>query len=254
MSEPSAPTLRVATYNVRSCVGMDGQRSEARIADVIRSLSADIVGLQELDFHRHRSLGVEQAREIALQLGWRHLFHPALTHADEQYGDAIISRHPLVPWRTAELPGPAPWYCRETRAVQWVKAETPLGSVHVLNTHFGLGRHERLAQAEVLASEDWTGSTTIEEPLVLLGDFNALPGSRTYRALTRSLQDVRVLLGTHAAYRTFPTKFPSLAVDHIFVNKMLRPVSLSVFRSDLARVASDHYPLVADLVSAPASG
>ncbi|CAN5265264.1 endonuclease/exonuclease/phosphatase family protein [soil metagenome] len=250
MSEPDAPILRVATYNVRSCVGMDGQRSESRIADVIRSLSADVVGLQELDFHRQRSAGIDQVREIALQLGWRHLFHPAMTHADEQYGDAIISKHPLTPWRTAELPGPAPWYCRETRAVQWAKAETPFGAVHVLNTHFGLGRRERMAQAEVLASEDWTGSTAIEDPLVLLGDFNALPGSRPHRVLTRHLHDVRTLLDTRAAFRTFPTKFPSLAVDHIFVNKKLRPISLSVFRSDLARVASDHYPLVAELVLA----
>jgi endonuclease/exonuclease/phosphatase family metal-dependent hydrolase len=52
MNETSAPKLRVATYNVHGCVGMDRQRSEARIAEVIAQLSVDIVALQELDLSR----------------------------------------------------------------------------------------------------------------------------------------------------------------------------------------------------------
>jgi len=55
MNEASAPKLRVATYNVHGCVGMDRQRSEARIAEVIAQLSVDIVALQELDLSRRRS-------------------------------------------------------------------------------------------------------------------------------------------------------------------------------------------------------
>ena len=65
IKERPAPVLRVATYNVRGCVGMDRQRSESRIAEVIASMSADVVGLQELDAKRKRSSGVDQAALIA---------------------------------------------------------------------------------------------------------------------------------------------------------------------------------------------
>src|ERR1044072_9807913 len=90
-SEPSE-RLRVATYNVHGCVGMDGQRSEGRITEVIATMSADIVGLQELDLGRARSAHVDQAALIAEELGWKYHFHPAIRSGDEQYGNAIVSR------------------------------------------------------------------------------------------------------------------------------------------------------------------
>src|SRR2546423_8883394 len=113
MSESPALSLRVATYNVRGCVGMDGQRSESRIAEVIASMSVDIVGLQELDLRRPRSSGADQTALIATQLGWKHYFHPAMRSGNEQYGNAIVSRFPIRLKRAAEMPGAAPWYCRE---------------------------------------------------------------------------------------------------------------------------------------------
>ena len=102
----------LATYNVHGCVGMDGQRSEDRIAEVIASMSADIVGLQELDLGRARSADVDQAALIAEELGWKYYFHPAMRRGDEQYGNAIVSRFPIALKRADEMPGVAPWYCR----------------------------------------------------------------------------------------------------------------------------------------------
>ena len=147
-------TLRVATYNVHGCVGMDRQRSEARIAEVIASMRVDVVGLQELDANRDRSARVDQAALIAERLGWNHLFHPAMRNGDEHgYGNAIISRFPLRPRPAIELPGEGSWYCRETRIALRAEVESPLGRIEIVNTHFGLGRAERLLQAQQLASE-----------------------------------------------------------------------------------------------------
>jgi len=249
MTGPAAPKLRVATYNVHACRGMDRRRSEARIAEVIAELSADIVGLQELDLSRERSGGVDQTGLIAAQLGWHHYFHPAMRTGDEHYGDAVLSRYPLTLRRACDLPGPAPFYCRESRVAISMDVETPLGLVHVINTHFGLGRSERLLQAQLL-NHEWLGANPAETPLILLGDFNSLPGSRTHRTLAQHLRDVRKLVAPVRAFRTFPTSFPSFAVDHIFINAALHPLSLDVHRSPLARVASDHYPLVAEFVRA----
>jgi endonuclease/exonuclease/phosphatase family metal-dependent hydrolase len=128
--------------------------------------------------------------------------------------------------------------------------ETNLGTVHIVNTHLGLGWRERLLQAQVFTRSDWHAAIAGDAPLILLGDFNSLPGSGPYRALTRYLRDVRELVPGTRSVRTFPTWFPALAVDHIFVNAALHPLSLTVHRSAVARIASDHFPLVAELVPA----
>lgn len=248
MSAPEAPKLRVATYNVHGCVGMDGRRSESRIADVIASFSADIVGLQELDENRARSAAVDQAGMIAKQLGWHHYFHPAMRQAEELYGDAILSRHPIVVRNAVELPGNPPWYCRETRGLTWAVAETPLGSVHILNSHFGLSRRERILQAQLLTSAEWLGSLPADAPVIVLGDFNSVPWSAAYKIIAKQLRDVRRLLASSFSFRTYPTAFPALAVDHIFISAAFKPTGMHVHRDATARVASDHFPLVADLV------
>jgi endonuclease/exonuclease/phosphatase family metal-dependent hydrolase len=247
MNETSAPKLRVATYNVHGCVGMDRQRSEARIAEVIAQLSVDIIGLQELDLSRRRSAGVDQTGMIAEQLGWHSYFHPAMRRDDEHYGNAVLSRYPLSFRRAAELPGTAPFFCRENRAAVGMDVETNLGAVHIINTHLGLGWRERLLQAQLFTSAEWHAAIAGDVPLILLGDFNSLPGSRPYRALTQYLRDVRELVRTTRPIRTFPTWFPALAVDHIFINAALQPLSLTVHRSAIARIASDHFPLVAEV-------
>ena len=245
-SEPTE-RLRVATYNVHGCVGMDGQRSEDRIAEVIASMSADIVGLQELDLGRPRSAHADQAALIATRLGWKYHFHPAMRSGEEQYGNAIVSRFPIELKRAAEMPGTPPWYCREQRIAIWMQAETDLGPVHIINSHFGLGRSERRLQAKLLIGPTWLGSVPPDEPAILLGDFNSVRTSRAYRLIAAHLRDVRTLVRPSRAFRTFPTRFPSLAVDHIFVNAALSPTQLNVHRTPLARLASDHFPLVCEL-------
>ena len=247
MIEMSTPNLRIATYNVHGCVGMDRQRSEARIAEVIAQLSVDIVGLQELDLRRQRSAGVDQTGMIAEQLGWHSHFHPAMRRGDEHYGNAILSRYPLTFRRAAELPGTAPFFCRENRAAIAMDVETNLGAMHIINTHLGLARRERLLQAQLFTSAEWHAAIAGDVPLILLGDFNSLPGSGPYRALTRHIRNLRELVRATRPIGTFPTWFPALAVDHIFVNAALHPVSLTVHRSPAARIASDHFPLVAEV-------
>ena len=227
---------------------MDRQRSEARIAAVIAELSVDVIGLQELDLGRRRSAGIDQAGVITEQLGWHRHFHAAMRPGGEHYGHAVLSRYPLTVLRTACLPGVAPFFCRETRAAIAMDVQTDFGTAHVINTHFGLGRRERFLQAELLTSVDWLDASSGGSPLILLGDLNCLPGSRPHRTLSRHLRDVRGLVRPRRAFRTFPTSLPVFAVDHIFVNAALQPMSLKVHRTPLSRMASDHFPLIAELI------
>jgi endonuclease/exonuclease/phosphatase family metal-dependent hydrolase len=240
-------TFRVATYNVHGCRGMDRCRSEKRIADVIAALGVDVIGLQELDLNRQRSAGVDQAGVIASELGWQRFFHPALTEGDEHFGNAILSRLPMRLRQAQELPSVMTRVCPETRAAIWVEIETASGPVQVINTHLGLGRRERSMQAELLAGPEWLGRIGPGEPLILMGDFNSLPNSPPFRLLARQLRDIRTLVSPSPRLRTFPTRYPLLAVDHLFVNDRLTVDSVTVVRNAETRIASDHFPLVAGL-------
>ena len=82
---------------------------------------------------------------------------------------------------------------------------------------------------------------------MLLGDFNSLPGSSVHRILSQKLRDTRTFLTPAPRLRTFPTRLPFLAVDHIFVNDHLQVENVAVVRNEQTRVASDHFPVVADL-------
>ena len=248
MTPTSGPKLRVATYNVHGCVGMDRQRSEARIAGVIAEMSLDVIALQELDLGRRRSAGADQTRIIAEQLGWYSHFYPAMRRDDEHYGNAILSRYRITFRRAVRLPGRPPFFCRENRAAIEVEIQTNLGKVHIINTHLGLGWRERFLQAQLFTSAEWHAAIAGDTPLILLGDFNSLRGSRAYRTLNRHLRDVRELIESTGPIPTFPTRFPLLAVDHIFVNGAVQPLSLTVHRSSLARIASDHFPLMTEIV------
>ena len=239
--------LRIATYNVHSCRGMDGRRSEERIAEVIAPLEVDVIGLQELDLNRRRSAGVDQAALIADQLGWHRFFHPALRRGDEQYGDAVLSRYPMRLRKAQELPSVTTRVCPESRAAIWMEIETPGGAVQVINTHLGLGRRERFTQSQLLAGPEWLGSVGTGDPLILLGDLNSLPGSPPFQLLARHLRDVRTFVNPPPSLRTFPTRLPLLAVDHILVNECFDVNSVRVVRNSTTKIASDHFPLVADL-------
>jgi endonuclease/exonuclease/phosphatase family metal-dependent hydrolase len=239
--------LRVATYNVHGCVGIDGRRSESRIAKVIADLNVDIIGLQELDLDRRRSAGTDQAGLIAEQLGWTRFFHPAMQRAEEKYGDAILSRYPMNLRQAALLPGTAPFYCRETRGALWATVATPLGQIHVFNTHFGLGRKERLIQAQLLAGPDWLGRVPDNESTIILGDFNSTVKSPPYQMLARAMRDARSFINPPPALRSYPTQWPLVGVDHIFLSSLLIARTVEVASSLQARIASDHFPVVAEI-------
>ena len=242
-----AQTLRVMTYNVHACVGGDGQRSETRIARVIAETNADIAGLQELDLGRRRSAGVDQAGIIAEHLGWYAYFHPAIRQEDEQYGDAILSRFPLSLRQAKELPAAASFLCRESRSAIWAEVSTPSGALHVINTHLGLGWRERLTQTRLLSGVDWLRSVPPDQPLVMLGDFNSLPHSRALRLLEAHLCNVTRATRERFGRATYPARFPLLALDHIFINQRLTANGAFVHHSPVARIASDHLPLIADV-------
>jgi len=244
--------FRLLTYNVHRCQGTDRRHDPKRIAAVIASCKPDIVALQELDVDRVRSGSVDQARIIAAELGMALHFHPALKMADELYGDAILTAAPMRLVRTGALPSPNLRREIEPRGALWAQIEIEGRRVDVINTHLGLNARERMLQMQDLLGDEWIGAVG-EGPLIVTGDFNAVPRSRPYRLAAERLGDAQRLSGRRRPVPTFPTRLPVLPLDHIFISAALKAVRTQTLRTAETRLASDHLPLMADLDFAEAA-
>jgi endonuclease/exonuclease/phosphatase family metal-dependent hydrolase len=236
--------FRILTYNVHHCRGIDGQLAPARIAEVIATCSPDVVALQELDVGRPRTGGVDQAHAIAQELGMHMLFHPSFRVMEEQYGNAILTAQPARLVKAGALPGRRGF---EPRGALW--ADIQIGGTHlqVINTHLGLRRPERLLQVDALLGPEWLGHPSCREPVVLLGDFNALPRSRVYRRMAGRLRDAQVAAPGPRPLATFPSRLPLARIDHAFIGGPLDVLRVETLRTPVARVASDHLPLLIEL-------
>ena len=249
--EPARATatdsLRVMTYNVHSCIGMDGKLDAERIARVIARARPDVVALQELDVGRARSDGLDQAQLIARYLEMEFHFHPALHLEEERYGDAILTHLPQRLVKAGPLPGLADKPQLEPRGALWVAVELHGQEVQIINTHLGLHPRERMAQVEALLGSDWLAHEECREPVILCGDFNALPSSAVCRRIAGRLKDVQSEAQRHRPQGTYFGRLPMARIDHLFISPGLEVTGIDVPASELTRCASDHLPLLAEL-------
>lgn len=245
--EPGAGRVRLLTYNIRHCRGTDGRVAPERVAAVIAATGADIVALQEVDVGRARTDGLDQADEIARLLGMTPHFHPALHIEEERYGDAILTRLPSRLRRAGPLPGLVRRPKLEPRGALWVEVEIGSHRLQVFNTHLGLLGAERIAQAQALLGPDWLADPACRAPTVLVGDFNATGWTRAYRRLARCLTDARRVAVRIEGRASFPSRFPVLRLDRVFVGAGVTVERLAVVDGSLPRRASDHLPVLADI-------
>jgi endonuclease/exonuclease/phosphatase family metal-dependent hydrolase len=238
---PRRSGLRIATYNVHKCRGLDGRPRPGRIARVIREIGADVVALQEVLSVAGSRPDLDQPRFLAQELGLEMSFGAVRSHRGGRYGNLILSALPLGPGRLYDLSVAG----REERGCQ--RVDVRMGDatmLHVFNVHLGTSIAERREQAPRLLEAVIRTSTDLAGPRVLLGDFN------DWRALLASLLaahfrgvDMRAHLGST---RTYPGLLPLFNLDHIYYDERLELASLRLHRTPTALVASDHLPLVAD--------
>ncbi|MCB9783718.1 MAG: endonuclease/exonuclease/phosphatase family protein [Candidatus Omnitrophica bacterium] len=239
--------LRVVTYNVHSCLGSDGKRHPTRIAEILTELDPDIIALQELDRGIERSGGVDQAVEIARHLEMELHFHPSIEIEEGDYGNAILSRHPLHLVKAGPLPTLEGRKKLERRGAIWARVDIGGESIQIFNTHLGLNRQERLRQAQALIGEEWLGDSRTSGPVLMMGDFNFNPRTRPYQALAEVLVDVQSVLEGHTPHKSFPARYPVSRIDHIFASSHFRTKEVRTIRNRRTLKASDHLPLFAIL-------
>jgi len=235
--------LRVMTYNIRACLGVDGVRSLDRVARVIADADPDVVALQEVDFVRERSDHEDQAAALARTLDMAFVAGPSFENETGGYGNAVLARAPLDLVRHAPLPHlPG----TEPRSAMWVRVGHRAGPIDVINTHLSFRRVDRPGQIDDLLGPAWLGDGSLSSRVVLCGDLNCSPRDSGFRRLRSVLQDPRPP-GYRRARCTWPTRHPFRRLDHVLVSPEVCVRVAHVVRSAAARLASDHYPLVAEL-------
>jgi endonuclease/exonuclease/phosphatase family metal-dependent hydrolase len=237
----------VLTYNVHSGIGTDGKVLPLRIAEVIDRCNPDIVALQELDSGLDRTENIDQAHLISKTLNMSYHFHSSIRLEAGQYGNAVLSHFPLRLIKAGAIPA-LPFRARlERRGAVWVEIEVNGHKIQVVSTHFGLDRRERLLQANEITGPQWLGGNECGPPTLLCGDFNTLPGLPTYRRITSCFSDAQRSLKGHRPKATWPSFCPFMRLDHLFISSVFRVLEISVPRTGLTRVASDHLPLFVTL-------
>ncbi len=240
-------TLKVMTYNVHGCVGMDGKLSPSRISEVISQYEPDIVALQELDVGRQRSGKEDQAMLIAEYLNMDHHFHASLQLAKESFGDAILSSYPMQLIKKDALSRNSNFYFLEPRGALWVEVNYNSQPIQIINTHLGLNSKERLLHAKELIDTKWLSHPECKGAVILCGDFNALPSSRVFKVFNSSLSSVQTKKGKMKYKGTWFGRHPVACLDHIFISTNIEVVKVEVCDSHLARLASDHRPFLAEI-------
>ena len=238
MSETHWRTLRVATYNIHRCRGMDGRTNPARAAEVIRSIEPDIVALQEVVGAGSNSAG--HAEEIGAQLGMGWVMAPVRHLRGSLFGNVVLSRFPILHHTQYDLS----WKTCEPRCCQRVDIAIGDDTLHLYNVHLGTAFLERRYQASRLSAI--VHDRRVEPPKIVLGDFNEWMKGLATQMLSEKLQSID--LRQHLRRRkTYPGMFPVVHLDHIYYDGQVEVVKLELPRTRASLMASDHLPLVAEL-------
>jgi endonuclease/exonuclease/phosphatase family metal-dependent hydrolase len=233
MTRPGA-TLRVATYNVHACVGTDRRHDPDRVAAVVSELDADVVALQEFTYAASIAIETREPVELVTLDRYQCALGPTRQIATRCFGNALLARHPIVEVHRIDLSLDG----REPRGALAATLDVAGTPVHVLATHLGLRVSERRFQVQQMLSYLESVRHSL---VVVLGDFNDwLPG----RSVVHVLDD---RLGAAMRLRSFPSSRPMLSLDRIWIQPATALQRMFVHTSALARRASDHLPVVADV-------
>ena len=222
--------LTVVSYNIHRGRGLDRKVDLDRIIEVLRQTEPDVVGLQEV-------FG-SQATRVGRELGMEVVMGPTRLGAAGHYGNAVLTRLAVRHHRRFDLPSLG----REPRGGLRVDLEAGRIVLHLFNVHFGLAFAERREQVERLLHREILRAPGLRGARILVGDFNEwLPGPVARR--------LRQEFGFRhdGVRRTHPAPLPLFPLDQIFWDGALLGERLDVHRSRLARLASDHLPVVARL-------
>ncbi len=235
--------IRVATYNVHKCRGLDRRTAPERVAEVIGELDADIVAIQEVLNVENGRPEYDQVRRIAAALnGVACCFGETRISHGGAYGNVTLSRLPIQVCQNYDVT----WRHKERRGC--LRTDVALSKhlvLHIFNVHLGTGFVERRHQARRLLSGEVLNRADFAGPRIVVGDFNEWT-----RGLASKLMESAFEVVEPRAFmrytRTYPGMLPVLRLDHFYYDKQFSLKTFRLHRSRKTLMASDHLPLVAE--------
>jgi len=238
-SARGAVDIRVATYNIHRGRGMDRRVRLERIMAVLATIDPDIVALQEVIGPGLSGPGQAEQLGACLGMGW--VMATTRELRQHQFGNVVLSRYPIREHTQLDLS----WKTCEARCAQRVAIDLGQGRpLHIYNAHLGTALLERRFQAPRLA--DWIHDRRVVGPRIVLGDFNEWGRGLVADVLADRLNSVDLYPHLQRR-RTYPGFFPVLHLDHIYFSGQVEIRKVELPRTRLAKIASDHLPLVADV-------
>lgn len=235
--------LRVLSYNIHHAEGVDRKLDLERIARVIRSVSPDLVALQEVDRSVKRSGSIDQPAELARLTEMQVAFGQNIELQGGGYGNAVLSRHPITRQQNHPLPN---FEHGEQRGLIEAEIAVPglVSPLLFLATHLDHRSDDRERLASVTAINELVG-TRPTDPAILAGDLNDGPDSATLHRFKSHW--------TRANDRpqpTIPVVKPTRQIDFVLFRPQARwkTVEVQVLQEP---VASDHLPILAVLELLP---
>lgn len=222
---------RLMSYNVRNCMGLDGEISYDRVARVINEAAPDAVAVQELDSMTTRYQGQDVLRNLAERTGMYPVYVASIDYRGGKYGIGMLTREKPLSFRRVSLP------CRsEPRSLLIVE----LPDYYYCSTHLSLNAEDRVTDAKIIVDE----FAKLDKPAFLAGDFNAEPDEEAMRVLRERFE----VFGKSGGNLTFPADKPEIEIDYICCYKGVgRSCEVADHKVIEAVVESDHRPIVADV-------
>lgn len=237
------------TYNIHRAIGVDRKFRPERIVEILEHYNADIVLLQEVDCGVPRSKHLDLAEIIARALQYDyHALGLNVTLKKGKYGNATLSRFPIGRQRNIDLT----FGWRKKRGAQHTRLQIPCGrrsvALEVFNVHLGLSARERREQVHRLLNSPEVARLEPGQSCMVAGDMNDWRGVLRRRCFIGA--GFHCATNRHSGFRwsikTFPSYAPTGGLDKIFYRGPLKLLHVRRSRLKLAKVASDHLPVIAE--------
>lgn len=230
--------IKVASFNIFHCEDFLKEKIDYdAFAELIASLDADVIGLNEVHGNGNWDEYEPQAEILGSKIGYNGFFAKA-TELDgtNPFGNAVLTRKAIKSVEVIPIPDPDPkgydgYY--ETRCVLKMKITNP--DLTVLITHFGLNPDEHeSAVATILANLE-------DERCILIGDLNVYPDNEVLNPIRERMLDTASV--SEDALLSFPSDAPDRKIDYIFTSKDIKTLKVEVPN----KVLSDHLPITAEI-------
>lgn len=237
--------MKVMTFNIHHGKGKDHQINLERVAEVIQTSRADIIGLNEVDRrYSKRSLFEDQIGWLAKQLNMEHAFSPSITLAsknssqERQYGNGLLSKFPIM--KSGHYSFDFIGGLIEGRSLLSADIQLDDRICHFFVTHLSLNPFLHAKQTSFIMGK----LSECTSPAILVGDWNMRPGSKGWRKMTHIMQDAWAS-GGKGTGNTYPSMRPRTRLDYIFASPAMKVIQAEVIT--VTPEASDHLPLTATI-------